>query len=196
MLRSDEDGSVEIPTIVEEVAVDGFVIKPAEAWQSGQRYSIRIDANAKGNLGAIYAEQRFTEVEIEIGDPLPNAKSLVLEVEESGLAVLQVASKGGECSVETEAAFVDIAIDPSEFDPPLPRNQLHYATYVDGELWKGKNSLCDPSEPGRSSRFPGGDRIVAACTVDSPSSASVLPGVHSVRIEAALPGTDLVLHDR
>ncbi len=89
----------------------------------------------------------------------------------------------------------------------LWRDQLLYRTLVDGEAWYGKESLCDNYAPGRSWKEIGEDLVYGACP--DPSGAShgdegyaygenrrprqLEPTLHTVKMQAFLPGTDIVL---
>lgn len=74
-------------------------------------------------------------------------------------------------------------------------DQLLFRTFVDGKQWDAKASWCSHVAPGRSWGDVAHDRIFAACEPpDFKPSVPVLdPGVHTVSMEARLPGTDIIL---
>ncbi len=137
---------------------------------------------------------------------LEPATPLVLKVWPLYSETIAVASGGGMCWV---AQWVAQAL----IETTLPegaaqwRDQLLYRTLVDGEAWYGKESLCDYYPPGRGWKEIGEDLVHSACP--DPSGASqgdeghaygenrrrrqLEPTHHTVKMQAFLPGTDIVL---
>jgi hypothetical protein len=69
---------------------------------------------------------------------------------------------------------------------------LLYTTYVDDERWSHFTSFCATTEPGASWTSRSGNRLLAACDSSELESGELSEGLHRVRMQAQLPGTDLV----
>ena len=116
---------------------------------------------------------------------------------------------GGTCR---EAQFVAQALIETTLPAAADRwkEQLLYRTLVDGEAWYGKDSACHYVPPGRSWRETGEDLLYSSCPDPSdtegddgrPASGrdrhrpGLEPTPHTVRMQAFLPGTDIVLESR
>lgn len=116
---------------------------------------------------------------------------------------------GGSCRA---AQFVAQALIETTLPEPRDRwkEQLLYRTLVDGKAWHGKKSVCHYVPPGRSWRETGEDLLYSSCPDPSdtgrgdggPGSGrdrrrrGLEPTLHTVRIQAFLPGTDIVLESQ
>ena len=122
---------------------------------------------------------------------------------------ISVPSSGGSCWA---AQFVAQALIETALPEPGDRwkDQLLYQTLVDGKAWYGKKSMCHYVPPGRSWRETGEDLLYGSCPDPSdtdrgdggPGSGrdrrrrGLEPTLHTVRIQAFLPGTDIVLESQ
>lgn len=102
---------------------------------------------------------------------------------------LDVSTISGSCNASITAAQVDLDIAFST-DADLWRSALSYTTTVDGQPWNYAPSLIAGSTLGGSPRTT----LFASCKSDDGGADTGLKeGMHSVTMEAALPGTSLVL---
>ena len=134
------------------------------------------------------------EVVVEIDhETLTTDTQLNLHVGKANVNRLYIAANGS-CSGRLLGSQARIAARlPTEFRKW--EDQLLFRTIVDGETWQVRRSLCSLVEPGRGWDSVAHDRIFAACEEPAflPISPVLPPGRHTVRIEARLPGTDIVL---
>lgn len=114
--------------------------------------------------------------------------------------VIPVSDRGGPC---TSGQFVAQVLVETSLPEPASEwvGQLLYRTFVDDGTWRPKTSVTQWIPPGRSWRETGQDLVYSVC--DDPSSdfppkpwlghRRLEPTSHTVRMQAFLPGTDVVL---
>ncbi|HEU4583816.1 MAG TPA: hypothetical protein VFS67_36415 [Polyangiaceae bacterium] len=167
--------------------VDGILlIRPAQPWAEGERYRISIDAGPM-----VFAEERFRTAEFEVTQPLEAGELTLVPASEP---IRQPLALGyfiaSACTVQADAVLVNVSASWTTNDFPL--GILYFETYVDGQRWLPREGLCTVVEPGSSWVGRGRDRIVADCSGYREAGLSLAPGTHQVRMEARLPGTDVV----
>ena len=103
---------------------------------------------------------------------------------------------GGSCSVGLKVSQVKIEGKLAK-DAQQWREQMLYRTIVDGEInWIASGSNCVTIPPGRSWQPVGHDQIFAACRKLSELhyvEYDLAPARHTLKMQAFLPGTDVVL---
>ena len=190
-----------------------FVVAPREGLVAGARYrftdrgSILRDeypdwADSIRQLGS--GPHRQVQVTVD-AEELSAGSSLVLRAAPSGVEPIVVASGGGACSVQdpTPHASLEAGL-PSEAEKW--RGQLLFRTLVNGEPWAGAESLCSTYPSGRSWRQVGQDVVYSSCQDVDPLGETPIafsepggrfrelaPASHNVKMQAFLPGTDIVL---
>ena len=69
-----------------------------------------------------------------------------------------------------------------------------YRTLIDGgRCWYPSRNLCATVERGRSWEGVGRDRVYAACEASINGSTGLARGPHTIKMQAILPGTNVVL---
>ena len=196
-----KDGSYDqVPAVVE--AVDGFpgvfVIGPRDGFRPGATYRFTDRGERLGK-----APERVT---VTVDDaPLEAATPLSLRIWPLYSEIIPVAVTDGTCD-----APVFVAQVLTEVVLPEPfqewRDQLLYRTFVDGKVWRPKSHLCHHIPPGRSWReTTAEDLLFSECSdptgqarkyrfyQESGRHRGLDPTDHTVRVQAFLPGTDVVL---
>lgn len=195
-----EDGSFDqVPAVVE--AVDGFpgvfVIGPRGGLRPGATYRFTDRGERRRK-----APERVT---VTVDDaPLEAAMPLSLSIWPLYSETISV-GVGSSCQAPLWVAQVLTEVALSE---PFQewRDQLLYRTFVDGRIWRPKSHLCDHIPPGRSWReTTSEDLLFSECSdptgqtrkypfyQENVRHQGLDPTEHAVRVQAFLPGTDVVL---
>lgn len=138
-------------------------------------------------------------------DPLTATSPLALKTGPSATEPIQVASGGGACAVRGQPV-PHVPIEAVLASGARKwAGQLLFRTLVDDEPWAGASSLCSLYPSGRSWRQLGHDTVYSTCQAESRGEAPIAfreprgffrelaPGHHSLKMEAILPGTGIVL---
>lgn len=186
------DGSVFRPLSVAVNPVGGytglFVVAPeGERMRPGATYRFtttgELDEYSEGNRQVI-----ITVDHEELAADTP----LTLEVESVTRDSIRVSAEGS-CSTELRAAQVRVRAEPGQ-SAQRWRDQLLYRTLIDGsQLWFPTRSACATVPFGRSWEAVGRDRVYAACEASINGDTGLLRGPHTIRMQAILPGTNVVL---
>ena len=101
------------------------------------------------------------------------------------------------CASWLDAALVHIEGRLSR-DAERWREQLLYRTIIDdGIHWRPRHSMCSGDVPGRTALAVGHDDVYAACDgsriAGVHSGHALRPGRHTLKMQAYLPGTGVVL---
>ncbi len=196
-----EDGTFgQVPAAVEEV--DGFpgvfVIGPRDGFRPGATYRFTDRGERLPK-----APERVTVTVDDV--PLEAATPLSLHIWPLYSETIAVAVTDGACDAPV---FVAQVLTEVTLPEPLQewRDQLLYRTFVDGKVWRPKDHLCDHIPPGRSWReTTAEDLLYSECSdptgqtrkyrwhQENPSHQGLDPTEHAVRVQAFLPGTDVVL---
>ena len=142
-----------------------------------------VEAYSEGNRQVLVTIDR---------EELPVETPIMLEVEPVMRYSIRV-SAGGSCSTVLSAANVRIA---TELGPAVQRwrEQLLYRTLIDGgRSWHPTSTLCATVPGGRSWESVGRDRVYAACEASFNGSTGLARGPHTIKMQAILPGTNVVL---
>jgi hypothetical protein len=163
---------------------DVYLIRPSVPWSAGERYQLTVDGGPQyGN-----AETRIRSEQLEIVLPL-RAADPELEIGAVQRGKVPFLVTDGSCAAEREAAYADIQFGAPDGARDWPAELLLYETYVDGVAWSHSSHLCAQYPPGASWVSRTGNRLVAACAAPT-GSGELAKGVHRVRMEARLPGSD------
>lgn len=165
-----------------------FLIHPESPWTEGEKYRIEIDVGAE----AASRQPRLQSAEVTIGPAVVGSGELVLNAHFMGESRMTLVDLSGACSGEHSVISSSLTADWREESGPFPRAMMHFQTYVDGVRWRPRALFCSSLAPGASWQGRGVDRVVAVCDDLARDDASVSPTVHTVRMEAALPGSDIV----
>lgn len=196
-----DDAFHQVPATAE--AVPGFpgvfAIGPRDGFRVGMTYRFTDHGERRGKV------PRQVLVTID-GARLEATTPLSLRIWPLYSEMISVLTTGGSCSTAlwvaqalTEVTLPEVA---SEW-----RDQLLYRTLVDGEVWRGSVSLCVHYLPGRTWRKVGEDLVFAACPKPSGRGQTetgiaysedgghrgLSAAQHAVKVQAFLPGTDVVL---
>jgi hypothetical protein len=128
-------------------------------------------------------------VEVEVGEALSTSVAPELVVDQPTYGDLLVEEDSG-CATLEPSAYVDVYMGLGGVDARVSRDLFHFSTIVDDEPWRPESNACSPVEPGSSWLWRGGDRVAASC--NESFRTLLAPGRHRVRMEARLPGTDIV----
>lgn len=102
---------------------------------------------------------------------------------------LTLLENGGGCFSEFDGVAIDLRMNIPRFDA----GSFNYTTFVDGRMWAPQIDLCALVRPGESWIGRGVDRVVGVCdSTFIEQQYRLLPGPHTVSMEARLPGTDIV----
>lgn len=196
-----EDGTFDqVPAVVE--AVDGFpgvfVIGPRDGFRPGATYRFSDRGERRRT-----APERVT---VTVDDaPLEAVTPLSLSIWPLYSETISVSVRSGTCQAPLWVAQVltEVAL-PEPFQEW--RDQLLYRTFVDGRVWRPKSGLCDHIPPGRSWRETTAEDLLFSECSDPTGRTPKYPfyqenvrhqGLdatdHEVRVQAFLPGTDVVL---
>ena len=162
-----------------------------EALRPGATYRVT-DRLDPGRFGESRGDRQVV-VEID-HEALRVDTALTLHVGTARFDGLYVAAADGMCSDWLKVSQARIAARlPAELRKW--EDQLLFRTFVDGNEWVARESLCSQVEPGRGWDGVAHDRVFAACEEPSflPMTEVLEPGRHTVMVEARLPGTDIVL---
>ena len=196
-----DDAFQQLPATAE--AVPGFpgvfAIGPRDGFRVGMTYRF----TDRGERRRKVPRQVIVTVD---GARLEATTPLSLRIWPLYSEAIRVVATGGPCSTAqgvaqalTEVTLPRVA---SEW-----RDQLLYRTLVDGEVWRGRVSLCAHYPPGRTWKEVGEDLVYSACPEPSGRSQTETgvisrdDGGHrglsaaqdAVKVQAFLPGTDIVL---
>ena len=185
-----------------------FLVRPAEGLRPGKTYRFTDHSDDKWENDWPARGQRQVVFFVDRQELTPDTP-LELDFTEPAIEDLRIKSMGGGCSETLRVSHAPLAAHlPAGADDW--RDQLLYRTFVDGELWVGEESLCQTVIPGRTwMEEVGRDGVYRTCADDFASlgvpdgsrysywSAGYMPsGPHKVRIQAFLPGTDIVLETK
>ena len=165
-----------------------YVVAPAgERLQPGATYRFSVDQAGEGHRQVIVTVDR---------DTLTEGASFDLETGKLMNERLTV-PMSASCVGGLDAALVHIKGSLSS-DAERWREQLLYRTIVDDRIhWRASESMCSSDVPGRTDSAVGHDRVYAACdtfAISGPDYHGALrPGRHTLKMQAYLPGTDVVL---
>ncbi len=214
--KRQQDRFVRVPTTAR--SVDGFrgifVVAPREGLATGATYRFTDRRSTLDDDHRDWADSlrplgngphRQVQVTVD-ADPLPANSSLALKAEPAAAELIHVASGGGKCSVFGQPVphvSIEAGLAPEAQEW---RGQLLFRTLVDDELWAGAESLCSLYPSGRSWRQVANDKVYSTCwDLDARSEAPIAfrepggrlrklaPTKHTVKMQAFLPGTDIVL---
>ena len=195
-----EDGTFDqVPAVVK--AVDGFqgvfVIGPRDGFRPGATYRFT-DRGERRRKVPERVTVTVDDAPLEAATPLSlrvfplYSETISVGVDSSCAAPLWVAQ------VLTEVTL------PARFREW--RDQLLYRTFVDGRVWRPRSHLCDHIPPGRSWReTTAEDLLFSECSDPTGQTrkysfyqenlhhGGLDPTDHVVRVQAFLPGTDVVL---
>ena len=165
-----------------------YVVAPkGERLQPGATYRFSVDQAGEGRQQVIVTVDHETLTE-----------EAAFGLDASSVTVEPVTvAMGGFCAGRVEAALVHIEGRLSQ-DAARWREQLLYRTIVDDAIfWRARSSMCSTDVPGRTESAVGHDRVYATC---DPSAIDFMdidgalkPGHHTLKMEAYLPGTGIVL---
>lgn len=166
------------------------IVPKDDGLQPGATYRVTdlLDPESYGE--AVDDRQVVVEVDHE---ELPVDTALTLYIGSAKRDNLRIAANA-QCSGGLAMSQVNVAARlPGQFQKW--EDQLLFRTIVDGKQWDARSSWCSQIEPGRSWTDVAHDRVFVAC--ETPDFFPIVPvlesGVHTVSMEARLPGTDIVL---
>ncbi len=180
-----DGGAREVEVRVTEIGWGSYVAGPAEGWLVGERYRVSSDL---GGAVSGPSDLQVAAAEFEIAGDLNASLSLALQFEPMFVGEIPMQSSEGSCTQTAKASYVDLALELPELGEVLS-DQLHFETFVDGRRWSPQESLCSEVQPGRSWQGAARDRVFALCEV---GDEGVSLGVHELRMDARLPGSDVV----
>ena len=174
-----------------------FLVAPAEGFTPGETYRFTDHSDEKWQGDWPAAGQRQVVVTVDRHELTPDARlklSLTAPAIDEELSV----RTGGSCSRSIRASNVQATtkVLTSGIDWHWHRQLLH-RTLVDGQVWAPRSSLCQFVPPGRSwAREAGKDLIYSECGWKpgkrwSPDISR--PSMRTLKMEALLPGTDVVV---
>ena len=161
-----------------------YLVVPAAPLVEGVRYTLR-DATTCADVraSATFTVGPAAPLPTRLGSLVPGA---------SGVELLEVATAGGSCDVDTRAAYADVAVTLDPEAGPW-RDVLLYETWVDGARWQPWRSLGTRPAPGASWTGRGTDRLYATCAPDPLVDDDLPGGAHAVVLRATVPGTTIAL---
>jgi hypothetical protein len=106
---------------------------------------------------------------------------------------ITIATAGGSCSIEVDAAHATIALAHSADATPW-KDLLLYETYVDGQRWAPSTAINVTTSAGASWRGRGRDQLYRVCEDNQGEGMGLAEGTRQAAFRARLPGstTDLV----
>jgi hypothetical protein len=177
-----------------------YLVRPEVPWSAGERYRVSVDpsrAPQAADVTAQPADATPQVVELEIVQALEGERLEPIELDVSALrqAQLGFVDPTGPCGRGEQAAYVDIEFPVPAGAPEWPALFLEYTTLVNGAVWSPRTAVCEEIEPGGSWLSRTGNRIAATCDAEAADGrSSLVEGVFVVRMEARLPGSDVVVH--
>jgi len=170
-----------------------YLVRPEVPWAEGERYRLSVDPSRAPQ--AEDAGARVVEFEIVQALEGERHEPIWLSVSELRQAALGFLDPTGPCGRSEQAAYVDIEFPVPVDAPQWPGPFLDYTTLVDGAVWSPRTNVCEELEPGGSWVSRTGNRIAASCDdAAADGTNSLLQGAFVVRMEARLPGSDVVVH--
>ena len=199
--EKQEDGTFDqVPAMVE--AVPGFpgvfVIGPQGGLAVGATYRF----TDRGERRSGVPEQVLATVDSAL---LESHTPLVLSVWPLYSETINAIDHQGACS---RPLWVAQALTETALPKPAAEwhGQLLYRTLVDGKPWRPRSSICSHVPAGRSWRDPTGEELLYAACPDPTGESrkyrwysennphqGLEPIEHAVKVQAFLPGTDIVL---
>jgi hypothetical protein len=168
----------------QDLAESRFLIVPSVPFVESSTYSLELPITC-----AERSDARYFVLEPQPSAPLPSTLG-TLNVSPVRRGNLMVASTGGSCAVEVDAAYVDLTVEHAAEAEPW-QNTFIYTTYVDGTRWAPQRSLTQESAAGSSWMGRGVDRIFAVCSSNNgtpPPPIALAPGRHEILIEGVTVG--------
>ena len=167
-----------------------YVIAPeGEGLKPGATYRFTVDKADPYGRGH---KQALVAIDHQV---LSTKTELILDIGPITTEIIGVAA-GVSCSDGLEVSQVKVEGKLAK-DAQHWREQMLYRTIVDGEInWMAHRSLCETIPPGRSWEGVGYDRIFAPCRKLSGLhyvKYNLAPARHTLKIQAFLPGTGVVL---
>jgi len=176
---------------VDDLGKSQYIIRPVN-WAEGNVYRVHGEAGDGSDNSdslSLSATDRIREMEVQVGPPLDTSVVPELSPSATFRGPLTLLEYGGGCFSEFEGVAVDVWMNT----PGASAANLNYTTVVDGKVWEPQTDLCTPVAPGASWVGRGHDRLVAVCDKTFiEEKYRLLPGPHTVSMEAKLPGTDIV----
>ncbi|MGH9886976.1 MAG: hypothetical protein ACREBE_15725 [bacterium] len=106
---------------------------------------------------------------------------------------MELATTTGSCSAKATVAQSAIELDASP-SATAWLDVLHFETRVDGKPWHYQSTIRAMTPPGESARGRARDLVFEVCsTQDSGVGEGLTAGVHTVTMQATLPGTSDVV---
>jgi hypothetical protein len=194
--KMEGDGYGPVAARVEQYGHYRYLVRPEVPWSEGERYRLSVDPSRAQAAGAAAdIESRIVEFEIVAALAGERYEPIELNVSELRQAELGFLDPTGPCGKGEPAAYVDIDFPVPAGAPEWPGQFLDYTTLVDGAVWSPRTNVCQELEPGASWVSRTGNRIAAPCDVAAADGTnSLYAGLFVVRMEASLPGSDVVVH--
>jgi hypothetical protein len=195
--KMEGDGYGPVAARVERYGHDRYLVRPEVPWSQGERYRLSVDPSRAPQAADAAPDIQSRVVEFEIGAALAGERYEPIELNVSELlqAELGFLDPTGPCGRDEPAAYVDIDFPVPAGAPEWPGPFLDYTTLVDGAVWSPRTNVCQELEPGASWVSRTGNRIAAPCDVAAADGTnSLYAGLFVVRMEASLPGSDVVVH--
>jgi MYXO-CTERM domain-containing protein len=187
--RQSAAGLQPVAAHIERLGTDTYLVRPDAPWSAGERYQLRVDAGeGYGN-----PETRSVVADFDVVPALAQpSEAPQLQRSEIQRGKLPFMVRDGSCGTSRESVYLDVDFAAPSGLADWPRELLLYTTYVDDERWSHFTSFCATVEPGASWTSRSGNRLLAACDSSEVESGELSEGLHRVRMQAQLPGTDLV----
>lgn len=194
LVRTDGEEEEVIPFSLTEQPDGGQLIAPDDGFVAGATYEVRL-SDYEGDGGGVAVCGELAPYEFTAVDQVPFPSSLgALEVSEQEVVGIPYAVSDGSCydTVPAVTRTVRVALDEED---EIWRELLVFETFVDGQAWSNAfASKIAGYEGDVSDRIAerGSDLLHAVCGDDD---STLGEGTHTVRIQASLPGTDVLLSE-
>ncbi len=166
-----------------------YLVEPKSGFLAGKRYRFTVNWHTlpKGTFANHLRKTPRLVAEVEVSPHKLKSMTVPLIVKGPYQGPLRVA-RGASCSATIRASMADFSMKlPAAW--AVFRKVLFFQTRVNGTRWRAASSLCSRPLPGESWMGRGHDRVFTNCAPLLPGL--VRTGLHSVVMEAALPGTSV-----
>ncbi|TNE45282.1 MAG: hypothetical protein EP343_27085 [Deltaproteobacteria bacterium] len=166
-----------------------FLVEPKGGFVARKRYRFTVNWSTLPKVAYTKHLRKTPPLVAEVTVSPQHIKSMTVPLALKGpyRGSLRIAW-GASCFATILASIADVSMKlPKAL--AVFRNVFFFETRVDGAKWSASSSVCSKPLPGESWVGRGHDRVFTDCSLLHPGR--VRPGVHSVVMEAILPGTSI-----
>jgi MYXO-CTERM domain-containing protein len=181
-IRLTAVGDAQIPlTSVKEANSDAYVLTPSTPLVAGMQYVLEDTGEC------LYQQPLRSTFMVGPAAPLPTSLGTTQRDGAYVRGDISVATAGGSCSIELDAASATITLTHSADAEPW-KDLFVYETLVDSQLWTPHTAINVSRPLGASWRGRARDQLYRVCVENNGEGRGLDEGTHEAAFRAYLPG--------